>query len=82
MFVVDSVDALTYTYKYYSAHSPKGAFRWPITSGMYCILRYLIIKLTCSIEETLCGNAIKTLLLLLLLLLLLPTIKYYLLSLD
>jgi hypothetical protein len=38
---------------------------------MYCILCYLIIKLTCSIEETLCGNAIKSLSLLLLLLLLL-----------
>ena len=33
---------------------------------MYCILCYLIIKLTCSIEEPLCGNAIKSLLLLLL----------------
>jgi hypothetical protein len=30
---------------------------------MYCILCYLIIKLTCSIEEPLCGN--KSLLLLL-----------------
>ena len=37
---------------------------------MYCILCYLITKLTCSIEEPLCGNAIKSLLLLLLLLLL------------
>ena len=35
---------------------------------MYCILCYLITKLTCSIEEPLCGNAIKSLLLLLLLL--------------
>ena len=31
---------------------------------MYCILCYLITKLTCSIEEPLCGNAIKSLLLL------------------
>jgi hypothetical protein len=29
---------------------------------MYCIICYLIIKLTCSIEEPLCGNAIKSLL--------------------
>ena len=40
------------------------SYSYYVLRCMYCILCYLIIKLTCSIEEPLCGNAIKSLLLL------------------
>ena len=49
---------------------------------MYCILCYLITKLTCSIEEPLCGNAIKSLLLLLLFLKYFNLFRFMLIYLD